>query len=69
MLLPNAESPWRKGPAAFNYIETQLTSIDRIERLTDLDFLRDLPNARENAVEKTTASELWTCPSGVDSDD
>lgn len=36
-----------------------LTSIDRIEQLTGLDFLWALNDPHENAIEKTTPSNIW----------
>lgn len=36
-----------------------LTSVDEIETLTGIDFLTNLPDAEEKAIEKTQATELW----------
>lgn len=36
-----------------------LTSIDEIERRTGIDFLRDLPDGAENALEASKASRVW----------
>lgn len=36
-----------------------LTSIDQVEALTGLDFLTDLPDEAEDAVEAVKATELW----------
>lgn len=36
-----------------------LTSVDEIERLTGLNFLKKLPDQIENEVEALTAKEIW----------
>ena len=36
-----------------------LTSIDEIEKMTGLDFLTDLNDAKEKAIEKAVAEDIW----------
>jgi endonuclease G, mitochondrial len=37
-----------------------LTTVDTLERLTGLDFLTDLPDEKEDAVEKVKADRVWS---------
>ena len=45
------------------YARSTLVSIDEIERITGLDFLADLPDDVETALEATTPTRLW--PTGI----
>ena len=45
------------------YARTTLVSIDEVERLTGFDFLADLPDSAEKAVEAATPTRLW--PAGL----
>jgi endonuclease G len=42
------------------YSRTQVCSIDHLENFTGIDFFCNVPDAVENAVEKTYAPDLWT---------
>ncbi len=43
-------------------LESYLTSVREIERLTGLDFLADLPDSLEELLEMQTATALWLSP-------
>lgn len=45
------------------YVRSTLVSIDEIEKMTGLDFLADLPDAVETALEAATPTRLW--PAGA----
>jgi len=43
-------------------VASHLTTIDAIEALTGLDFLAELPDEQENALESSKAPSLWGAP-------
>ena len=47
----------------YDYARQRLVSIDELESATGLDFLSELPDDVENALESQTATRLW--PSGL----
>jgi endonuclease G len=47
------------GLEAHAYLTSRLTTIAAIEELTGVNFFRDLPNAKETAVEQFQATQLW----------
>ncbi len=55
-IYPQEDTGHKKGP--FNHIKF-LRSIDDIEDLTGLDFLKILPEEDQDAIESSKATELW----------
>jgi len=56
ILLPHDSEP-HTGDAGYDYLESNLTSIDAIEGVAGVNFFNDLPN--ETVVEEQEATELW----------
>lgn len=64
ILMPNNDNIHMHATHAVKdeYILNNLTTIDNIEQLTGLDFLTDLPDFKENAVERFKAFKFWDSP-------
>ena len=61
-LLPH-EDVSTSGSAADPFLVAHLTSIDAIEALTGIDFLADLSDGKENAIEANLETSMWPRPS------
>lgn len=61
ILLPHDQQIPRNARARVkdDWLQQHLTSIDEIERVTGMDFFRDLADYKEAAVERTVARDLW----------
>jgi endonuclease G len=58
LLLPHATEK-HTGREGLNYLETHITSIDRIETLTGVDFFPEFDEQSEEQLEATIAPQLW----------
>lgn len=61
-LLPH-EDISRSGSAADPFLVANLTTIDAIEALTGIDFLADIDDGKENAIEANLETNMWPRPS------
>lgn len=61
-LLPH-EDVSTSGAAADPFLVTNLTTIDAIEALTGIDFLADIDDGKENAIEANLETSMWPRPS------
>jgi hypothetical protein len=58
-LVPNSDDVPTRNPAKTRFLFESITNIDTIEAVTGIDFLPDLPQDREDAVENFKAPGLW----------